>query len=75
MESWWRTLLILVLVPNSTLLYMQLKSIKLIIESICILARALHWIVAQHIQSEVAARERAPLRVVDRDVELDVEFM
>ena len=69
------SLLLLVLVSKGTFLDVKLETIVGIVESPGVFIGTLHRIVAQQVKPEVSSRERAPLRVVDRYVNLQVELM
>lgn len=60
-----RTLLVLILVSESALLDVELEAVELTVETVGVLARALHWVVAQEEEAEVSAGERAALLIVN----------
>ena len=54
---------------------MQLESIEGIVESVSKLACTLHGIVSQQVESKIASRKRALLRIMDRYIHFNVEFV
>lgn len=68
-------LLFLIRVSQCTLLNVKLEAIECIVEAPGVLVGALHWVVTEEVQPEFSARERAPLGVVNRQVNLEVELM
>lgn len=74
-EPWWRTFLLLILISCGALLNMKLKSIKLVIKPMCKLTRTFHWIVSQQKESKVTSWECTLLRIMDRNINFNIEFM